>query len=117
MSRTFKDRPYRLREAEAVAAGCLFYTLRCGGQDCFSAVGDVDGYEYSRHNHRTHAPIRRYSDWRWIEGDWCTDYGAPRCEVARRLRGVCGLANGGALDADWDDPVVYQRRRRWRCGA
>lgn len=113
MSRTYKDRPYRLAQCEALDHGYVFqWRWNPNPMDLFSA--DVEAYAYSRHNTRFHLPLRHWSDWRWIEGDWETDCGNER-RIAQRLHMACREANSGFMDDDWDDPLVYQRRRRWWC--
>lgn len=115
MSRTYKDRPYRLAVREAQEAG---YVVHVPFRPLFAATSawytDVDGYAYTRHNRRIHLPLRRFSDWRWIEGDWMTDHGDAR-QIRQHLKMACRDANSGLMSDDWDDPVVYQRRRRWYC--
>lgn len=113
MSRTYKDRPYRLAQREAMDHG---YVSLHGWTDDPTRLflADVGTYVRSRHNVRCHLPLRRYEDWRWIEGDWESDYGNER-RIAQHLHMACREANSGLMDDDWDDPVVYQRRRRWWC--
>ncbi|PWG66641.1 hypothetical protein [Bifidobacterium callitrichidarum] len=112
MSRTYKDQPYRLFQKKAIEHGYrrIRWITPLPVDDTWYA--DVDGYLYSRHNQRVHAPLRHYSDWRWIEDDWLTDYGNER-HIKQRLKMACQTANSGLMDADWDDPLVYQRRRTW----
>ncbi|PJM74798.1 hypothetical protein [Bifidobacterium simiarum] len=112
MSKTYKDRPYYLAEREALAVGYDngWWTRWVTVKPEWRA--DVDGYAYTRHNHRTHLRLRRRSDWRWIEGDWSTDYGNER-RIGQLLKMACREANSGLMSEDWDDPLVYQRRRRW----
>lgn len=113
MSRTYKDRPYHLAQREALEHGFIFRSwLHVDSKPLFCA--DVESYAYSRHRVLKHLPLRRYSDWRWIEGDWESDYGDER-RIAQHLHMACRESNSGLVDDDWDDPVVYQRRRRWYC--
>ncbi|PJM74182.1 hypothetical protein CS006_03385 [Bifidobacterium primatium] len=112
MSRTFKDRPYRIPAREALDHGFVRDSRppRPVTGDVWSA--DMAGYFHSRRNRRNHLPLRRWGDWRWIEGDWVTDYGS-RHEIRARLRLAAEAYNHGLMTDDWDDPVVYQRRRCW----
>ena len=115
MSRTYKDLPYRLARLNAERPGYRrLRWLLSWLPDEQRFEPDVAGYEYSRHNHRTHVPIRRYRDWRWIEDDWTLDYG-NETQIRDRLKIAVTEYNNGNLDEDWDDPIVYQRRIRWWC--
>lgn len=116
MSRTFKDRPYRVVAREALDHGYrrISYWSAVSRPDSDDVwYADVEGYAYTRHNRNLHVQLDRMRMFRWIEGGWSTDYGLPR-EVRDRLRLAVRDANSGLIDEDWDDPVLYQRRRIWR---
>lgn len=116
MSRTWKDRPYRIMETEAERAGYM-HTRRWPLPHNMSAtrlVPDVTAYAYAT-NHNLHIPARRIKDYRWIEDDWIPDYGASH-RVREALNAAAIAANNGHSMHDWDDPIAYQRRRRWIIG-
>lgn len=115
MSRTWKDRPYRIMEDEAKRAGYLrswYWPLPRGASS--RLVPDVRTYAYAA-GRNVHIPARRMHDWRWIEDDWTTDYGASH-RVREALNAAAIAANNGYDMRDWDDPIAYQRRRRWIIG-
>lgn len=111
MSRTYKDRPFFLIREDARSRG--FSHVRVFGWGFSREEIDLRGYAYTR-KRNPHIPVRRWCDWRWIEDDWHTDYGSDT-----RIRDMLHVAvdeyNSGRLDEDWDEPNVYQRRRRWYC--
>ncbi|WP_133119390.1 hypothetical protein [Bifidobacterium scaligerum] len=115
MSRTWKDRPYRIMEAEAKRAG---YTHNTYWLLPYSVsrepVPDVTSYAYAT-SCNAHIPARRIRDYRWIEDDWIPDYGASH-RVRKALNAAPIAANNGYDMRDWDDPIAYQRRRRWIIG-
>lgn len=111
MSRTFKDKPYSVIEEDA--RSCGFSRTRTFGWGYSFEEIDLKGYAYSR-KRNPHVPARRWCDWRWIEDDWYTDYGSET-EIRDALRAAVVTYNKGGMDEDWDEPVVYQRRRRWYC--
>lgn len=110
MSRTFKDRPCALIEDEARSRG-FSHTFDCG-RFHWEYV-EVAKYAYSR-KRNPHIPARRWEDWRWIEDDWYTDYG-NETRIRDSLSIAVNTYNSGMMDEDWDEPNVYQRRRRWYC--
>lgn len=112
MSRTYKDRPYRLFQKKAAENGYwrILWITPFEVDDTWYA--DTDGYLYSRHNQRIHVPLKHYADWRWVEDDWLTDYGNEH-RIKQLLKQACDTANNGLMDDDWDNPLVYQRRRSW----
>lgn len=110
MSRTFKDRPYALIEDEARSRG-FSHTYDCG-RFHWEYV-EVAKYAYSR-KRNPHIPARRWEDWRWIEDDWYTDYG-NETRIRDSLSIAVNTYNSGMMNEDWDEPNVYQRRRRWYC--
>lgn len=115
MSRTFKDRPYQVAQYEALAHGYRLNRYACWRPQPPDWYADVEGYARTRHNRNMHLALRRMRDCRWIEDDWSTDYGKP-WRVRDRLRHATRAANTGLVDRDWDDPVLYQKRRIWRDG-
>lgn len=110
MSRTFKDRPYALIEDEARSRG-FSHTYDCG-RFHWEYV-EIAKYAYSR-KRNPHIPARRWEDWRWIEDDWYTDYG-NETRIRDSLSIAVNTYNSGMMNEDWDEPNVYQRRRRWYC--
>lgn len=111
MSRTFKDKPYFVIREDARACG-FSRTHTFGWGYSFEEI-DLKGYAYSRKT-KQHVPVRRWSDWRWIEDDWYTDYGS-KSRIRDELHEATNEYNSGMMDEDWDEPTVYQRRRRWYC--
>lgn len=108
MSRTWKDRPYRLSEREAINAGYWYIWPNIhGGWDVH---GDVASYRAA-----TGKPVcshSRWNDYRDYEREWRPSYGNPT-RIRSILRHAADEHNCGLMDADWDDPIVYQRRRIW----
>ena len=101
MSRTWKDRPYRVMQAEAIHAGCLRMRPYYHPFDNpLTLEPDVVAYAYAA-DHNTHIPAQRFTLCRFVERSWTTDYGTRR------------QANSGHDMRDWDNPMAYQRRRRW----
>ena len=49
-----------------------------------------------------------------IGDDWYTDYG-NKTRIRDSLSIAVNTYNSGMMDEDWDEPNVYQRRRRWYC--
>ena len=86
MSRTFKDKPYRVLKREAME----------------------HGYTYLRYN------WMHWHNWHDCEDDWYPDY-VNRRTVRDRCRIAVREANDGVMDDDWDDPRLYRRRVKWEC--
>ncbi|MBW3090724.1 hypothetical protein [Bifidobacterium miconisargentati] len=117
MSRTWKDRPYRVMEAEAEHAGYMrnrYWPLPCCNASEIRLVPDVTAYAYAV-GYDAHIPAHHMRDYRWIEDDWIPDYGANH-RVREALNAATIAANNGYDMRDWDDPIAYQRRRRWIIG-
>lgn len=112
MSRTWKDRPYRVMQAEATHAGCLrMRPYYHPFDDPLTLKPDVVAYAYAA-DHNTHIPARRFTLCRFVERSWTTDYGTRR-QVCEALHDAANQANSGHDMRDWDNPMAYQRRRRW----
>ena len=112
MSRTWKDRPYRAMQAEATHAGCLKMRPYYHPFDNpLTLEPDVVAYAYAA-DHNTHIPAQRFTLCRFVERSWTTDYGTRR-QVREALRDAANQANSGHDMRDWDNPMAYQRRRRW----
>lgn len=110
MSRTYKDKPYKVLEREAVEHGCMrqrvdYLTGRC------ETVADVDSYQRMFHRHAR--AYSRWHDWRDFENEWHPEYG-NRTRVRDALHVAADAYNSGGADEDWDNPDVYQRRRAWK---
>lgn len=106
MSRTFKDRPYRLAVEEAKQHGVVW--THWNG----ATVGDACAYGWMTGN-RMHVPLDRMRCWYFIEDDWYPTYGNER-RIRQTLKQAANSFNHGLADEDWDEPEVYQRRRVWR---
>ncbi|TPF95284.1 hypothetical protein [Bifidobacterium sp. UTBIF-78] len=109
MSRTWKDRPYRVMQNEAAKAGCLrppYYSRHKPAP----LVPDVKTYAYVT-GRDVHIPARRFTICHLAE-DWDTDYGSRRA-IRDALKAAIRDANSGIDMRDWDHPIAYQRRRRW----
>lgn len=110
MSRTWKDRPYKLAEREAIRHGYIILRRDWlhGG---YRTIGNVDLYRrMSRRPVRAHS---RWHDWRDYENDWHPEYGNGT-RVRDALHVAADTYNSGSMDGDWDDPDVYQKRRTWK---
>lgn len=78
MSRTWKDRPYRVMQAEATHAGCLrMRPYYHPFDDPLTLKPDIVAYAYAA-DHNTHIPARRFTLCRFVERSWTTDYGTRR---------------------------------------
>lgn len=75
MSRTFKDKPYRVLEREALEHGYAY--LRHNWMhptEPPTLEGDVTAYAYSQ-SRKAHIPSgRRWHSWHDYEDDWYPDY-------------------------------------------
>lgn len=71
MARTWKDKPYRLLEREAVRRG--YVRQRRDWLGGIRMVADVTAYCYACH--RQAKTYDRWHDWRDYEDDWRPDYG------------------------------------------
>ncbi|RSX56935.1 hypothetical protein D2E24_0880 [Bifidobacterium samirii] len=105
MSRTYKDRPYRLDIRAALVDEYLDSSAEAWPHASRESLADVVRYGYTRHNRNMHLPLRRRSNWRWIEGDRIPEYGNAR-RIRQHLKMACRGANSGLMDDDWDDPIV-----------
>lgn len=118
MSRTDKDKPYRILEQEARNHGYLRlqHTYLGNGRWAMTPdAPDVATYAHTQGS-KAHIPAGdRWHDWRDYELDWAPDYGSPTI-IRNHLQQTIHTANSGLMDEDWDDPVLYQRRVRWTCG-
>lgn len=72
MSRTFKDKPYRVLEREAMEHGYTYLRYnRMHSAEPPTLEGDVAAYAYSR-GRKAHIPSgRRWHNWHDCEDDWC----------------------------------------------
>lgn len=109
MARTWKDKPYRLLEREAVRRG--YVRQRRDWHGGIRMVADVTAYCYACH--RQTKTYDRWHDWRDYEDDWQPDYG-NETRIRDGLHMAVNEYNSGLLDEDWDNPHAYQRRRAWR---
>lgn len=110
MSRTYKDKPYRVFESEAKSHGFAHHELWFAADEPREVI-EVGKYAYSKGN--THIPVRRHTRIRFIESEWWyTDYGNESA-IRDTLHKAAVDYNNGVLDEDWDDVRAYQRRRRW----
>lgn len=133
MSRTWKDRPYRVMAKEAVSNG--WYSI----ENTWAQWNPVTGnwvpanpieYPYTRSNlvpeveawgygskTNVHVPSARLTMYRWIEEDWIPDWGTRR-SVRDGLRDAVRTANTYGIESDeldeWDDPETMRRRIRWK---
>lgn len=115
MSRTFKDKPYRVLKREALEHGYTYLRhnwMHPSEPPTFE--GDVTAYAYSQ-SRKAHIPSgRRWHSWHDYEDDWYPDY-VGRHTVRDRCRLAVREANAGLMDDDWDDPRLYRRRVKWEC--
>lgn len=115
MSRTFKDKPYRVLEREALEHGYTY--LRHNWMhptEPPTLEGDVTAYAYSQ-SRKAHIPSgRRWHSWHDYEDDRYPDY-VGRHTVRDRCRLAVREADTGLMDNDWDDPRLYRRRVKWEC--
>ena len=97
MSRTFKDKPYRVLKREALEHGYTY--LRHNWMhptEPPTVEGDVAAYSYSR-GRKEHIPSgHRWHGWHDYEDDWYPDY------VGRHtVRDRCRIAVRGANTGSW----------------
>ena len=115
MSRTFKDKPYRVLEREALEHGYAY--LRHNWMhptEPPTLEGDVAAYSYSRGRKEDIPFGYRWHNWHDYEDGWHPDY-VNRRTVRDRCRIAVREANDGVMDDDWDDPRLYRRRVKWEC--
>ena len=97
MSRTFKDKPYRVLEREALEHGYTY--LRHNWMhptEPPTVEGDVAAYSYSR-GRKEHIPSgHRWHSWHDYEDDWYPDY-VGRHTVRDRVRPVPSPRQVGML--------------------
>lgn len=93
MSRTFKDKPYRVLEREAMEHGYTYLRYnRMHSAEPPTLEGDVAAYAYSR-GRKAHIPSgRRWHNWHDCEDDWYPDY-VSRRTVRDRIRLAVREAN------------------------
>ena len=108
MSRTYKDKPYRLVEQEAIEHG--YWELWPDWRGGYRIVGDT--YAYRNATGKRYRTYSRWHDYRDYEAEWNPDYGDPK-RIRMILRQAADAHNHGIMDEDWDDSTVYQRRRAW----
>lgn len=75
MSRTFKDKPYRVLEREALEHGYTYLRHNwMHPSEPPTLEGDVTAYAYSQ-SRKAHIPSgRRWHSWHDYEDDWYPDY-------------------------------------------
>ncbi|WP_152600563.1 hypothetical protein [Bifidobacterium biavatii] len=100
-----------MMEAEAEHANRLMQYADIFQRHAPRCVPDVIGYAYAARGN-VHIPARRMTLCRWVERSWSTDYGTNH-RVREALNAAAIATNNGFDMRDWDDPVAYQRRRRW----
>lgn len=105
MARTWKDKPYKVMEREAVEHGCTL-TLR-DWRNRPRVVADIEAYLRRIHRHARIRPRHDYG-----EDLWRPSYG-NEAVIRDRLHMAATAHNSMLMDADWDDPDVYRRRRSW----
>lgn len=115
MSRTFKDKPYRVLEREALEHGYTYLRYNwMHPTEPPTVEGDVAAYSYSR-GRKEHIPFGyRWHSWHDYEDGWYPDY-VGRHTVRDRCRIAVREADTGLMDDDWDDPRLYRRRVKWEC--
>ena len=115
MSRTFKDKPYRVLKREALEHGYTYLRYNwMHPTEPPTVEGDVAAYSYSR-GRKEHIPFGyRWHNWHDYEDGWHPDY-VNRRTVRDRCRIAVREANDGVMDDDWDDPRLYRRRVKWEC--
>lgn len=113
MSRTYKDKNYKLLEREAAQHGFLEIDNHSGLAPA-EWTGNVTAYaNHAGRKQHIHA-YTRWHDWRDYENDWYPNWGS-RSQLRDRLTVARHLANNGFMTLDWDDPIVYQQRAAWDC--